>query len=484
MSAPILPKLSKYTYKKDLPFREYTLVVTPTGGEKLYAAGEPVSFRIALGNEKLRCIYGPQTYGTYEIKAYWTTAAAIATTSTLFNGSANSVFSRITTNCNGGMLEDFNKCNVYIPIVYDLTVSPDVRTNFYSFFGNSTTPIGDGTAVSANVENCKSGAYLLTRAGTIAGGANPITESPWRSFGFLLPSILGSFSKKLFPVSEIAGSNMDVDLQMDTCVNAIVSSIATINNYKIQRVRLNLSVVEYNSTITEVIRRSYNNTYVIPCVSVQTYTNQYTTSAPGNFNWAINASLKNAKGMLFSFRDASTQVQTLSSLTNRTSLGMKEAQLSIGAYTFPANRYLIYDCSQTVTAAGEVAADNIGSPLWMNEINFWMSAMKFFGVGIDNNTTCSTNMTQFNKCYNTAVHTYGTFVLAFNLEGLHENDDEFRSCMALDGNTTNLNFTTGVVSAGTTTVECFILYEFDVVISQGVAIATNKYNDFSNQQTK
>ena len=56
--------------------------------------------------------------------------------------------------------------------------------------------------------------------------------------------------------------------------------------------------------------------------------------------------------------------------------------------------------------------------------------------------------------------------------------------MPLDGNTTSLNFTTGIASAGRTTVECFIMYEFDVVISQGVAVATNKYNDFSNDQTK
>ena len=56
--------------------------------------------------------------------------------------------------------------------------------------------------------------------------------------------------------------------------------------------------------------------------------------------------------------------------------------------------------------------------------------------------------------------------------------------MALDGNTTNLTFTTGIGSDGTTNVECFIMYEFDIVISQGVAVATNKYNDFSNDTLK
>ena len=62
-----MPRIAKFTHKKDLPFREYTLVLTPTGGEKNYTSSDIVSFRIALGNDKLKCIYGPQTYGTFNI---------------------------------------------------------------------------------------------------------------------------------------------------------------------------------------------------------------------------------------------------------------------------------------------------------------------------------------------------------------------------------------------------------------------------------
>ena len=190
--------------------------------------------------------------------------------------------------------------------------------------------------------------------------------------------------------------------------------------------------------------------------------------------------------MLFSFRDSGTQTQALYALSNRTSLGMLQAQLSIGNYTFPANRYLLYDCS---TFLATVAAADIGTSIgyysYANFINYWMSAMKFFGQGIDRESECSTTFTQFSGCYSGATaQAYGSFVLAFNLEGLHDSDDEFRSCMPLDGNTTNLTFTNGIISAGTTNVECFIMYEFDIVISQGVAVATNKYNDFSNNTLK
>ena len=291
-----------------------------------------------------------------------------------------------------------------------------------------------------------------------------------------MPSIVGSFSKKLFPVSEIAGSNFDIDMQIDTIINALVCTPVP-QSMTLTRLRLNVSVVEYNNTITEVIRRSYNSTYVIPCTSIQSYSYQFTTSTAGNFTWTINATLMNAKGLLFVFQDAGAKGQDLYSLSSRTSLGMKEAQLSVGSYTFPANRFLSTDCATALVAGGIIGS---------NQVNYWMSAMKFFGVGIDNNARCSTNRVYFNVCCEDGKTEVadGTFALAFNLEGLHENDDEFRSCQALDGTTTQLNFTTGLPAVATTTCICFILYEFDVVISQGTALATNKYNDFSNQQTK
>ena len=52
-----MPRIAKFTHKKDLPFREYTLVLTPNG-DRNYTWSDIVSFRIALGNDKLRCVYG------------------------------------------------------------------------------------------------------------------------------------------------------------------------------------------------------------------------------------------------------------------------------------------------------------------------------------------------------------------------------------------------------------------------------------------
>ena len=89
---------------------------------------------------------------------------------------------------------------------------------------------------------------------------------------------------------------------------------------------------------------------------------------------------------------------------------------------------------------------------------------------------------------NTAALNTGAFVLAFNLEGLHENDAEFRSCLSLDGNYTSINLITGIatstVATDTMIADCFNMYEFDVVISNGTAVAINKYTGFDNVNTE
>ena len=108
-----MPRIAKFTHIKDLPFREYTLVLTPNGGDRNYTWSDIVSFRISLGNDKLRCVYGSQTYGTFQIQLTFSDIGGNAVDSTMFDGSANSIFNRITTTSNGGVLEDFNKCNVY-----------------------------------------------------------------------------------------------------------------------------------------------------------------------------------------------------------------------------------------------------------------------------------------------------------------------------------------------------------------------------------
>ena len=45
---------------------------------------------------------------------------------------------------------------------------------------------------------------------------------------------------------------------------------------------------------------------------------------------------------------------------------MQQAQLSVGQYTFPANRYLLYDCSQSITSSDNTTATFIGFANFIN----------------------------------------------------------------------------------------------------------------------
>ena len=515
-----LPKISKFTPKKNLACREYPYIITPNPGDANYSSGNDILFRISAGDDKsrLRCIYGPATYGTYVITV--TNSSGAAATCRL-DGNSNCVFSRITTNGPGGVLEEFNKPNIYIPCVFDLNESPLSRINYWSAFGNHylgqpeeatyaltpytlnatagnlaisadniitlvatdpptralyaasviaiandiqteiaalvNTSVPYGRFVNSNVRN----GYKFNNAATIANGGTSLV-----ALAFILPSILGSFSKRLFPISELSQSSLDVTLLCETDTKALITSTAGFT-YSLSKLRLNLSIVEYNDVITNVIREAYKQTYTIPCNSIQHFSQiQSTPAADSTYSLSFNATLQNAKGMLFAFIDADNDTQLYPSLSGRTSLGIKQAQLTIGPYSIPSNRFLTYDGSTAMASL-------------VQHPNFFLSAMKYFGNHIDNDMICSTNIREFNTC---GALSNGTFVLAFSLEGIHEMDDEFRSTTALDGYTTFLNFTTGVTAGGNTTIHCFILYEYDIIIQAGTAMAINKLTSMNGSQ--
>jgi hypothetical protein len=79
-----------------------------------------------------------------------TSGGAIPDDDWYLDGSANCFINRISTNSQDSPLEDFNRCNVYIPVVYDLTTDPLTRNTFFSFFGNNST-------AAATIANCRLG---------------------------------------------------------------------------------------------------------------------------------------------------------------------------------------------------------------------------------------------------------------------------------------------------------------------------------------
>ena len=122
--------------------------------------------------------------------------------------------------------------------IYDLTTDPITRSSYYSFFGNyeAEQPLvtnyiagvtTGGTSLTAadkalNVANAPAGAdvinpviltvndsmiqnrldsYTCRIGSTLSNVAVTAAGSSSKVYGFLIPSIIGSFSKKLFPVS-------------------------------------------------------------------------------------------------------------------------------------------------------------------------------------------------------------------------------------------------------------------------------------------
>ena len=68
------------------------------------------------------------------------------------------------------------------------------------------------------------------------------------------------------------------------------------------------------------------------------------------------------------------------------------------------------------------------------------------------------------------------FALGFSFEGIHENDQVFRTCMPLNNGTPivlSLD-TSDYITDWFSYVNTFILYEYDVVVQEGVVFAVNK----------
>ena len=124
-----LPQNSKFSLKKELQRTGETYFFAPIGGEKTYSPGDPIIFIPAFSGEKLRCIYAHQSYVYFEVNFTFSGAGTI-----YLDNSASCFFNRVVVVGNGGLLQDFNKSNVYIPCVYDLTCSQNARSTFFSFF--------------------------------------------------------------------------------------------------------------------------------------------------------------------------------------------------------------------------------------------------------------------------------------------------------------------------------------------------------------
>ena len=140
----LLPKISKFGYKRTLPFREYKYLHMPMVDQTytINNANQPsIKYIPKLStnwlNSNMKLIYGPSTYHGCDI---------VNTGSARFDSSSNSIFNRITEN-GANIITDFQHSNVYMNIVLDFTCSKAQRQTFFNSFGC----VGDGDYTNNNI---------------------------------------------------------------------------------------------------------------------------------------------------------------------------------------------------------------------------------------------------------------------------------------------------------------------------------------------
>ena len=297
-----VPRIAQYVAKKEIkdqqgnrhPLIEREYILIPYSGDTAYGDNQNIIFRPILPSNALRCVVGHASFGSFY--ATITIGVGSNTTSINLDGSSNCFIKKITETASGGTLTDFMNCNVYIPMVYDLTVSAVDRMSYFSVFGNSSVSSNNNINGSQQFTFYDTGeAYTGLGAITHVNDANPsvapttvggiatdhtsattvmnsmadavimlqrtiptcynsrlgykFAPGGSASFAWLIPSFIGAFgSDKLVPLSECA-EGYEMNLLLDdggVCLVNYPGSVLTAKSvFSLSKLRLHLAVVEY-----------------------------------------------------------------------------------------------------------------------------------------------------------------------------------------------------------------------------------------------
>lgn len=494
----VLPKQAKIGMKSKLPWQQYRWSLPPTN-DTSYESETNIIYNVKLADNtqkgRMKWIFGPASYHGTNVQLTATNGAAFDSCG------ANSLIDRITE-IGADVVQDARKTNAYLCIQYDFTIDFLQRRSFFSFFGcgdmssidragtstaattaaNLTTywatnlalatqltvliPSGTGPTIPANAANVLAdilwaGISSLSCSGKTQNMGDYLATGASLYYAQIIPgSVIGALQNRLFPLSELA-QGYELTFYLETLNNAMIGDQTTI---KMDKNRLHLCVIEYNETLSNLLRASFENIFVIPTTYLEYYSTQISTAAAQtNYTWAVPCNILNAKGIIFSFRRSASLVKGYQSLGLRCRLGISSHQLMIGNRMLPSNRF--------ITMPGATSTpDNEG----------FLESMLFFNNTISaNGSVGNVDYASFNNYVSAAQailpDTKGTFVMAYNLEGLFDaQDSEYRSGVNLESNTTSITFTTTAADSGTATLDCWILGEMDLVVAQGVLTTKNK----------
>ena len=239
-----LPKNFKYGQKIQYAIHEKEMELYPSTGNQIYYQNQHIKYTLAVANDRMRFLYGPGSYLSFQLTVAAQAAALDSTTSSLFSESKT---------IGGTTLEYILEQNVLTNILMD-QCDPYLRKTYYSFFGN-----GNAFGVTALTAGWQTTA--LTNA-TIRDGYQ-FAAGEARYFICLLPSgIWGCWQKNLLPLSEIPlGLQLDLKTESNDVALRHVVNGAT---FAIAENRLKMSVIELNDMLSDSVRKIYDNLYIIP----------------------------------------------------------------------------------------------------------------------------------------------------------------------------------------------------------------------------
>ena len=500
----LLPKAVRFVKKKQLPFIEYRYSITPSSGDTTYSAGSQIVYQPKLSKNTFKCVYGPASFHASCITMTATNGAYI-------DGISNCVINQCVE-IGQDTVSDFRNSNAFINLQLDFTVDADIRKSFWSFFGGApqtqtnliTTAGTSATATTiANLQTyLASNAALATQMRTICGlnvansnaGADGIADMMWAlaqqmnrgnltqnlaigdyiattGTGFyaqLIPgSVIGALQTRLFPLSEV-NNGYSLTFNLESVANAFIGDQTA---FTLSKNRLHLCVIEFNEALSSLMRSAFQNVFTIPTSGITNVSTQFTGVT--SVTWQVPISLTNAKSIYFVFRHAAQFAAGYATQSQRVKIKASKYQLQIGSRTLPANRWVEMDGSGVNNGDG------------LCDVESFMETSKAFGNTISNNAMTGTVSY---KTYNTNIdsaaaatkYTPGHFCIAYNLDGIIEQTDEYRACSQLESNNTFLTVTFYASTATAVYIDCYVLYEMDLVIVDGALTVQNKLNAFSS----
>ena len=494
-----LPKIANFYKKNLLGWKEQRISIKPVD-IRTRSPGDEIKYTIKYSS--------PQSVNMYQVYpgCTWhkTKISLTGATGGYLDGSSNSCIRKISE-LGAILVSEYDKCNVMQNVQTDFTVTDFQRNNYWSQFGmgsqgnnfkygihssGQTETVGllRGYLASNTTLNTKLKLMYGTGIANSNASAEALGDILWAGLSELTynkmnnntslgqfivggeyliaaqmihSSMIGTLAQSLYPISETYG--YDLTMTLETSNNAFVGNQTT---FTMSNNELFLTLIEYSVELTNLIRDITHKEFIIPTVGIKNYAWQFSNLADtsSSFTWNIPCNLLNATGLLIVFRPSENYTVGSCTLSQRAKLGIFNYNLSIGG--------------RQVNPGRGIEMDELTG---LSDPEGFMETCKFFGNDISSMTpTGNVSAYSYNQdiqstiSNQTTTKKVGHFAIGYNLQGLfNEEEENYRSATTLNAMDTIFTFYNKIGLATNVNVDCFITYEMDLLIQEGLLYAFN-----------